>query len=401
MKFAYQVRTKQGETKNGVVEAPTKEAAIESLLRSDFIIIGLEETKDLPTVTSLIQRFRGVPNKEVVIFSRQISTLFAAKVPLIEALKTMMEQTENQMFKDALFDVMKNVDSGVPLSKALALHPRIFSEFYVNMVHSGEMSGKLEEVFTYLAEGLEREYYLAGKVKGAMTYPAFIIFAFAIVGFLMMVFVVPNLTAILKETHQEMPILTKIVIGISDIFVSYWYLILIGVFGIGGGGWYYIHTKQGSDMWDNVQIHIPIFGKLLQKYYLARLADSLSVLIQGGLPIVQALEVTALVVRNVVYKNILLDVIEQVKKGNTMSSVLKTKKIIPVMVSQMIYVGEESGKLDSTLKTTAQFYQKEVSTAMDSIITLIEPLLILVLGAGVGILLVAILMPMYNMAQNF
>lgn len=401
MKFTYQAHTKQGETKEGVVEAPTKEAAIESLLRSDFIIISLDETKDAPTVSSLIQRFRGVPNKEIVIFSRQISTLFQAKVPLIEALKTMMEQTENQVFKDTLFDVMKNVDSGVPLSKALGMHPRVFSDFYVNMIHSGEMSGKLEEVFSYLAEGLEREYYLASKVKGAMTYPAFIIFAFAIVGFLMMIFVVPNLTAILKETNQEMPFLTKIVIGVSDIFVSYWYLILIAVLGIGGGGWYYINTKKGSDMWDTVQIRIPIFGKLLQKYYLARLADSLSVLIQGGLPIVQALEVTALVVRNVVYKNVLLDTIEQVKKGNTISSVFKTKKIIPVMVSQMIYVGEESGKLDSTLKSASQFYQKEVSTAMDSIITLIEPLLILVLGAGVGILLVAILMPMYNMAQNF
>ncbi|OGD32562.1 hypothetical protein A3C91_01665 [Candidatus Azambacteria bacterium RIFCSPHIGHO2_02_FULL_52_12] len=401
MKFTYHVRTKQGETKSGVLEAPSKEIAIEALLRNNFFIIAVEESKDLPTLSATIARFRGVPGKEVVIFSRQISTLFQAKVPLIGALKTMMEQTENQMFKDALFDIMKNVDSGMVLSKALGLHRRIFSEFYVNMVHSGEVSGKLEEVFTYLADGLEREYYLASKIKGAMTYPAFIIAAFGIVAFLMMVFVVPNLTSILKETGAELPLLTRVVVAISDVFVTYWWLILIAVFSSLGGAWYYIHTTSGSEVWDRVQLRIPIFGKLLRKYYIARFADSLSVLIQGGLPIVQALEVTAQVVSNTVYKEILMDTIEQVKKGNTISSVLKTKKEIPVMVSQMVYVGEESGKLDGTLKTAAGFYQKEVDTAMDSIVTIIEPVLILLLGAGVGVLVVAILMPMYDLAQNF
>lgn len=401
MKFTYQVRTKQGETKTGALETPTKEAAIEALLRSDFIIVEIEETKELPTFSAIISRFRGVPGKEIVIFSRQVSTLFQAKVPLIETLKTMMEQTSNQVFKDALFDVMKNVDSGVPLSKALGMHRKIFSEFYINMVHSGEVSGKLEEVFAYLAEGLEREYYLVGKIKGAMTYPAFIIGAFGLVAFLMMIFVIPNLTSILKETGAQMPILTRIVIAISDFFVGYWWLVILILFSAGGGTWYYINTEQGGKAWDRVQLHLPIFGKLLQKYYLARFADSLSVLIQGGLPIVQALEVTAQVVRNAVYKEIMLDTIEQVKKGNTISSVLKTKKMIPIMVSQMIYVGEETGKLDNTLKSAASFYQKEVSTAMDNIITLIEPILILLLGAGVGVLLVAILMPMYNLAQNF
>src|SRR3989344_2845485 len=196
MKFTYHVRTKQGETKSGVLEAPSKEIAIEALL-------------------------------------------------------TMMEQTENQMFKDALFDIMKNVDSGMVLSKALGLHRRIFSEFYVNMVHSGEVSGKLEEVFTYLADGLEREYYLASKIKGAMTYPAFIIAAFGIVAFLMMVFVVHSLTSILKETGAELPLLTRVVVAISDVFVTYWWLILIAVFSSLGGAWYYIHTTSGSEVWDS------------------------------------------------------------------------------------------------------------------------------------------------------
>ncbi len=401
MRFSYQARTKQGNVQHGVIEAANKNAALDALQKNDFIVTSILESTPFPDIMQSIRAFIGVPKKEVVIFSRQVSTLFQAKVSLIETLKTMAEQTVNPLFKDALFDVMRNVDSGSTLSKALGLHTNIFSTFYVNMVKSGEVSGQLEEVFAYLAEGLEREYYLASKIKGAMIYPAFIIFAFIVVAFLMMIFVVPNLTSVLKETGAELPFLTTIIISISDSFVAHWLLFLLVLFSVLGGAWYYVRTPSGKDIGDMIKLHIPIFGKLLQKFYLSRFTDSLSVLIQGGIPIVQALEITSQVVNNAVYRGILEETIEQVKKGNTISSVLKTKKEIPIMVSQMVYVGEESGKLDSTLKSAATFYQKEVTAAMDNIITLIEPILILMLGVGVGILLVAILMPMYNMAQNF
>ncbi|MBI1755184.1 type II secretion system F family protein, partial [Candidatus Azambacteria bacterium] len=228
-----------------------------------------------------------------------------------------------------------------------------------------------------------------------------IIFGFAAVMFVMMVWVVPNLTLILKETGVEMPFLTRVVVGISDAFANYWWAILIFVFAFMGGLWYYISTRQGKALWDRVQLKIPIIGNMFRKYYLARMADSLSALIQGGIPIVQVIGITAEVVRNSVFESILLEAAEQVKKGNTMSSVFKGKKDIPVMVTQMVFVGEESGKLDTTLKAAADFYHKEVTVMMDNLVTLIEPVLILLLGVGVAILLVAILMPMYNVAQNF
>ena len=401
MQFSYQVRTQQGEIKNGFIEAQTKEAALDALQRSNFFVIEISSSSEGSLTSRGFKFFRRVPRKEVVIFSRQISTLFEAKVPLIEALKTMMEQTSNPMFKDALLDIAKNVDAGAQLSKALAGHKRIFSDFYVNMVHSGEVSGKLEDVFRYLADGLEREYYLLQKVRGALTYPAFIIFGFGAIGFVMMVWVVPNLTSILKETGQELPFLTKMVILISDIFANYWLAVLIGIAGAVSGLLYAVNSPRGKEVWHRVQLKLPIFGKMFQKFYLARMTDSLSVLIQGGLPIVQALEITAEVVRNKIYHEILVQTIEEVKKGNTISSVFRTRKEIPVMVSQMVFVGEESGKLDSTLKSAADFYQKEVTVVMDNLVTLIEPLLIMVLGIGVAIMVMAILMPMYDMAQSF
>ena len=403
MQFSYQARTSQGDMRNGTVEAVSREAAIDILQRSNFIIIDIHEAAQLPALNrSLASYFRrGVPKKEVVIFSKQISTLFQAKVPLIESLKTMMEQTSNPAFKDALLDIAKNVDAGASLSKALAFHKNIFSDFYVSMVRSGEASGKLEEVFNYLAEGLEREYYMGKKIKGAMTYPAFIVAAFGAVMFVMMIWVVPNLTAVLKESGGELPPMTRAVIFISDAFKVYWWAILLALAIAGGSFWYWINSKEGKAIWHRVQLRLPGFKGLLEKFYLARFADNLSVLIQGGLPIVQALEITADVIGNSVYRGILLETIEEVKRGNTISSVLRTKKEIPIMVTQMVFVGEESGRLDSTLKSVASFYQKEVAVAIDSIVTLIEPVMIVLLGVGVAILLVAILMPMYNMAQNF
>lgn len=401
MQFNYQVRTQQGSVEHGTIEAQTKEDAIEALQRTGYFVIDVQDQSQVSAFSSSIKIFRGVPKKQIVIFSRQISTLFQAKVPLLEALKTMMEQVENPNFKDALLDIAKNVDAGAPLSKALAGHKKIFSDFYVSMVKSGEASGKLEEVFGYLADGLEREFYLVQKVRGAITYPAFIMTAFIGIMFVMMIWVVPNLTAVLEETGQELPFLTTIIIAVSDAFASYWWLILAGIFSCIGGIWYFVHTPRGSDLWDTVQLKLPILGGMFRKFYLARFADSLSVLIQGGLPIVQALEITAQVVRNKVYKNILLETIEEVKKGNTISSVFKNKKDIPIMISQMVFVGEETGKLESTLKSAADFYHKEVSVVMDNLVTLIEPFLIIALGVGVALLLVGILMPMYNMAQSF
>ncbi len=399
MLFNYETKTQQGETKTGTVEALTQDAAVETLQRNNLIVLSVREASKISLTNKRIKFFDHVPQKEIVIFSRQISALFQAKVPVIESLQAMVDQTKNVTFKEVLEDITESVNSGNSLSKSLSSHKKVFSDFFISIVHSGELSGNLEEVFDYLADTIEREYYLTQKVRGAMIYPAFILFGLVGVMFVMMVWVIPNLTSVFSEADIELPLLTRIVIGISEIFQSYWWLILIALIGSVVGFLHWITTRMGRVIWGAIQLKIPIFGTILTKFYLSRFSDSLSTLIKGGLPIVKSLEVSANVVGNYTYRKIIEDTIDNVKKGGTISSIFKKHNEIPIMVSQMIAIGEQAGKLDSTLKTVADFYHKEVENTMDNLVTIIEPLLILVLGIGVGILLVAILMPMYNITS--
>lgn len=400
MQFYYRIRTQKGDVRTGTLEAAHRDGAVAILQRNNFIIVSLEEKSPMPLL-AFLKDFFGVSPKEIVIFSRQMSTLLEAKVSILESLKTMMDQTSDIVFKDVLLDIIKNVDAGAPLSKAFLAHENVFSTFYVSMLKSGEVSGRLEEIFGYLADYLERRYYIRQKVKGAITYPAFIIVAFIAVFFIMMIWVVPNLTNTLKETGTELPFLTELVIGFSDSVVVYWWIYIGVLLGGIGGIIYFIHTPQGKSFWHRLQLHLPILGMMYKKFYLAQVADNLSILVHSGIPIVQAIEITAEVVYNEVYKEILVETQEEVRKGNTISSVLRKKTEVPLMVTQMIYVGEEAGKLDKTLRVTADFYNREVTALTDNLVALIEPLLIVFLGIGVGILLVAILMPMYDVARSF
>jgi len=399
MLFNYEAKTQAGENKTGTVEASSQDVAIEILQRNNLVVLDIQRVNAFSKFSKNIKFLQKIPKKEVVVFSRQIAALFEAKVPVIESLRTMTEQTENLAFKEVLSKVTQSVDSGNPLSKALIEHKNVFSEFYINIIHSGELSGKLEDVFTYLADTLEREYYLSQKVKGAMTYPAFILLTLVIVLFVMMIWVIPNLTAVFADANVELPVLTRIIIASSDIFQNYWWLILFFLVGGVAGFVQWKATASGKIIYDDTILKLPIFGEILKKFYLSRFADSLSTLIKGGLPIVKSLEVSGKVIGNSTYKRIVDETIEAVRKGGSISSIFKKSKEVPIMVTQMISIGEHAGKLDSTLRTVATFYQKEVQNSMDNIVTIIEPLLIVTLGVGVAILLVGILMPMYNLTS--
>lgn len=399
MLFSYEARTINGEPRTGIVEASSQDAAIDILQRNELILLNIREASEISVFAKKIKLFERVSKKEIVIFSRQMSALLQAKVPIIESLRTMIAQAKNETFREAIEKITQTVDAGNPLSKAFAEHKKIFSSFYISVVHAGELSGKLEDVFTYLADTLEREFYLTQKVRGAMMYPAFILLGLLGVLFVMMVWVVPNLTSVFTEAGVQLPLLTRMIIGMSKLFQNFWWLMIIAMAGGAYGLWYWISTPAGKAVWGRLQLKIPIFGDILTKFYIARFADSLGALIKGGLPIIQSLEVSSDIAGNYAYQQIIAETIDAVKKGSTISSVFKTHDEIPLMVSQMIYIGEQSGKLDQTLNTVAGFYQKEVSNAMDNLVTIIEPVLILVLGVAVGILLVGILMPMYNLTS--
>ncbi|MBI3305108.1 type II secretion system F family protein [Candidatus Parcubacteria bacterium] len=399
MLFFYTARTSDGQMQTGTIEAASPDIGVELLQQHGLVVISLRP-QGASIFDAPLKFFNRVKSKEIVIFSRQLSTLLDAEVPITESLRTLMEQTGSATFRGVLFEISADVEGGMSMSKAFQKHPQVFSDFFVTLVKSGEVSGKLQEVFAYLASYLEREYELVSKARRATVYPAVVLFAFLVVAVIMLVFVVPQLTLILTESEVELPFLTRLLIGTSNFLQAWGWLVGIGVV---VGIFFLIRygrTTEGKEFFDRLILRLPGFGNLFKKMYLARLAETLSTMIVGGIPIVQALGVTSDVVGNTVYRTILGEVMEAVRRGEMMSGVLRSHHpTIPLLVTQMMSVGEKSGKLDTILRKLADFYRREVESLVENLTNLIEPILILVLGGGVGILIAAVLLPIYNLAS--
>ena len=298
-------------------------------------------------------------------------------------------------------DCVDDIQGGLSLSGAMAKHPEAFSKFYVAMVKSGEESGKLEEIFIFLADYLERNFELARKARNALIYPAFVLGAFVVVMVLMLIFVIPKISSILTESGQALPFYTRVVIGMSDALRQFGVFIALGVGVAIAVLMQYARKAGGALYFARVQISVPILGGLYRKLYLARIADNLHTLLSGGITVVRALTITAEVVDNEVYKQILLDATEGVKGGSMISDAFSKYHDIPPLFSQMIRIGEETGKLDFILKSVSGFYRRDVDNLVDNLVTLIEPIMILLLGLGVGLLVASVLIPIYNMAGTF
>lgn len=401
MKFNYKARTPTGELQSGIVEASSQEAAVTTLQSYDLVVVGIEPVATGVSLKREIKFFSRVKKEEIVIFSRQLSVLFDAQVPLLESLKTLAAQTESKTFKKVITDIAEEVDAGTSFSQALERYPKLFSNFYISVVKAGEASGRLQEVLNYLADHEEKNYDLNKKVRGAMIYPAFIVFSLVAVAFVMMIFVVPQLTEIFEETGAELPFLTRVIINVSTFMESFWWLVLIGGIGLGIFGWLYWRTPQGRALWDLFLIKIPVFKNIFQKIYLTRFSENLSTLVKGGIPIIQALTITGSVVGNTVYKEVIEEAREAVRRGGGISTVLQTNKNIPKLVSQMVRVGEETGSLEIILAKVASFYQKDVDNMVNNLTALIQPVLILILGTAAGLLVAAILLPIYNLSSSF
>jgi type II secretory pathway component PulF len=402
MLYNYKVRTAQGEDSTGTIEAVSNEAALSSLQSRNMIVISLEAADSSGAwYEKSLNIFERVKARDVVIISRQLSTLFEAKVPVVDSLKVIIAETTSPLLRKHISEILEDIQGGTSISGSLAKHPEVFSTFYVSMVRAGEESGKLDEVFLYLADYLERSYDLATKAKNAMIYPAFVMFAFFGVMIVMLTVVVPRLSAILLESGQNVPMYTKVVIAFSDFVRRFGILLVFASMGGGFALWRYTLTETGKMAVARLQISLPAVGELYRKLYLARMADNLQTLLSGGVSIVRALEITADVVGNPVYIAIIKDATEAVKAGNPISASLARYSEIPLLVSQSIRIGEETGKLDFILMTLARFYRREVDSAVDNLVGLIEPVMILVLGLGVGILVAAILVPIYNISTSF
>ena len=303
--------------------------------------------------------------------------------------------------KEAMVAILDDVNGGSLMSAAMAKHPTIFSPFYISMVRSGEESGKLQEVFTYLADYLERSYELTSKAKNALIYPAFVFTSFIGVVVVMLTVVIPKLTSIFAETGQAVPFYTQIVISSSDFLRSWGWALLILLGAAAVLLWRYSKTEEGGFLLHSFQLRIPILGGLYKKIYLARFTDNLGTLITAGLPILRALQITSDVVGNKVYRAAILNAVTSVKDGNTIANAIEASPDIPPLVVQMIRIGEEAGRLDFILRSIAKFYGREVDNLLENLVSLIEPALIIFLGVAVGGLVAAILVPLYNLSNSF
>lgn len=399
MLFNYKALENSGKQTSGSIEAVSLDVAVGALQRRGLIISEIEPAEKESWLAK-IKFGSGVSHKDVVMLSRQMATLFEAQVSALKIFTLLSGEVENIILKKSLTQITDDLQAGSNMSKALAKHPAIFSDFYVNMVRSGEETGKLSDTFNHLADYLDRNYEVISKTKNALIYPAFVITVFIAVMGLMFTVIIPKISLIIVESGQTVPVYTRVVFSISDFFVSYGVILPVVLIVFGFFVVRYTRTPEGRSQLARFKLSIPYIGNLYKKLYLSIIADNMNTMVLSGIPMLKAIEVTAAVVGNEVYKEILDESLLAVKGGSSLSQSLSQYEEIPGILVQMIRVGEESGELGAILGTMAHFYQREVINAVDTLVSLIEPIMIVLLGLGVGVLLASVLIPIYDIANS-
>jgi type IV pilus assembly protein PilC len=402
MEFIYRAKNQSGELIEGKVDAPNEDQAVNVLQQKGLILLGLEPVQKGIFKIDIFKSLITPSQKDVVIFTRQMATLIDADVPLVEGLYTLSAQVEKESFKRVINTLATSIEGGASLSIALSEHKKVFSEFYISLVRAGEVSGKLQTTLLYLADYLERSAALNSKIKSAMSYPGFVLSALVLVTIILMTTVLPQLLTIIKDAGvTELPLTTKILIGITSFINRFIILIILAI--VGGVFWvlYYIKTPAGKSKLDSFIVKMPQFGKIAVNFYLARIAETLSTLIKAGVPILESITITSEVVGNERYREMLLEAKTNVQNGGSISEILQTDPVLfPPLVYSMLAIGEKTGRTDSMLDNIFKFYKSEAENDVQNLSQLIEPVLILLLGLGVGVLVSAILLPIYSLVSG-
>jgi len=389
-----------GKIQAGLIEADDKTAAQQGIEERGLEVMLIEPYTSVEAASKTLLYFLNkIKPKDLVVTTRSLSVMVSAAVPLTDAVRNIARQSENPLMQRVLTDIAGEIEGGARLSDAFEHHSDVFSPFFVNMIRSGETSGQLSEVLEYLAEQQEKDFDLTSKIKGAMIYPAFILVAMTVVGFIMMTFVVPKLVTVLTEANVDLPWTTLTLIAVSGFFEKFWYLIIIFSIAAAVGVRYYIKTPLGKYRWDWVKIYMPIFGNLFREMYVVRFTRSLATLLRGGVDLVEALEIVSGVVGNEVWRNVVFETIREVNDGNSITTAFTRYKFVPTMVTQMLSVGEGTGKTQDILNRVSAFYAREIDNMVGNLTKLIEPLVLVILGIGVGILVSAILLPLYSLSS--
>lgn len=395
MLFIYKAVTKEGIETIGEITATGQDSAVNALQRNDLVVISVRPADEKKLFEYDINILNRVTAKEIAMVSRQIATLLEAHVPALKTFRLLANESENVTISKKFTEISDDIQNGVSISDALYKHPALFSDFYVNMVRGGEESGKLPETFIALADYLERSYELMSKARGALIYPAFIIFTFIVVMILMLVLVIPKLTDIIIQSGQDVPFYTKIIIALSSFLIDYGVFALIAFIAASFFTWRY---TRGTNMVAQAKLWMPGIGNLYRMIYLSRIADNMHTMLGNGISMVRGLEITSKVVDNDIYKSILTNAGVAIKGGSSLSAALTGYPEIPNVMIQMIKVGEETGELGNILEKLSAFYRREVNTAINTVISMIEPMMIVALGLGVGGVLASVLIPIYQIA---
>jgi len=408
MEFIYKAKNREGNITQGIIEARNESEAVSILHKKDLVILSLEPKEQLFTKDISVMLSRP-KTKDVVVFTRQLATLIDADVPLVNSLNTLAEQTDNVAFRKVLKEITNAVDAGSSLSDALAKYPHVFSKFYISLVKSGETAGKLHEVLRYLADYLENQADIRSKTMGALIYPLFLLIAIIAV-FIVLFFgfpllqvpaVIPQILSVVQDAGiEDIPITTKVLILANNVLTNYWYMWIITFLILAVWFYNYINTPQGRINFDRLKLNLPFVKKAIKGIYLARLAETLSTLIKAGVPILESLEITSYVVGNKAYQNMLLETKDKVSKGSSISEVFaKYPGIIPPLITQMITIGEKTGKMEFMLGHISKFYSNEANSIINNLPSIIEPIVVLFFGVVVFIMVSGVMLPLFSLIR--
>lgn len=402
--FQYTARSESGEKKEGITAATDTAQAVGRLKEQGLIITKLEPIHRSTVVSQMNSWFENLQKISLTdrtIFTQNLYIMVKSGIPLAQSLGTLSQQTKNKHFSRMLLAMKQDIERGDTFAKTLGTYTKYFSEVYVSMVAAGETSGKLDAILDQLAKQLKKERALLGKVRGAMFYPAIVTGAMVLIGAGMMVFVIPKIAAIYKETDAQLPLPTRVLIGMSDFLVQRGVFVAAGLVVV-----YFIarrifKTTSGKKVLHNMYLHTPILGAITKKIHIARFARTLNSLLQTDIPIVQSFQIIERTLGNVYYREAMEDAATSLKKGTSVVEALRKRpKLFPPLVTQMISVGEESGKLDELADDIATFYEDDVDETMSNFSAIIEPVLILILGIAVGAMSIAIILPIYTLTQH-
>lgn len=399
-KFQYKIKDQNGKSVTGEIDSIDLHSAVTSLRRKGMIIISVSP-KTESSLGFLDKILNRVSFNDLVIMTRQLATMVGAGLTLSEAVDILQEQQNSNKLKSVLFDLSNDIKGGLSLFQALSKHRDVFPPLYINLVKSGEASGKLDTVLIRMSDSLEKEREFKARIKGAMIYPAIVVSIMGAVMVIMITFVIPKLTALYKESTMELPLPTKILIGISDFFVSFWWLVILVTIGAVIGFRQWKQTPRGGFIIDQIMLKIPLVNKIVINVTLANFSRTFGLLVAAGIPLLEGISIVENVTDNLVFKIALRSSYKGVEKGLSFSAQLLALPVFPKIVGQMIKVGEETGKVDEIFYKLSDYFESESDHLVKNLTVAIEPIILIILGLGVAFLVISIILPIYKLTTSF